>query len=191
MRAKQFFFVMIAFIALSLAAVAGSFVWGKNLLATKAAAVSDLEADRDIAQEKILRLQKAQNDSKNLEKVSKLLDRLLPRTKEQDKLVADIIYTSTSEAGIPFSKVKSFSFSGGTDPDSLSGSVISKENPGVYEYPFSLQIDDISYETLLQLLTEIETNGRIVQVANIQIAPGADDPNILIVSLSMKAYLQP
>lgn len=191
LSAKKFFYVMITALILSVAGIVGAYYWGDSQLQSKATTISDLLADRDISQEKIIKLQKAKQDAAGIDNINQLLDTLLPPSKEQEKLIADVIYTATAEAGIPFGQVSSFSFSGSSEPDNLSGTTVSKDNPGVYEYPFTLQINDVSYTTLLKLLQEIETNGRIVQVANIQISPDASDPSVLSVSLNMKAYLKP
>lgn len=189
MSTKKFFFVMLGLIAVSFVAVALAFYWGSGQLEKKSTALSDLIADRDVTQEAIIKLNKAQGDVENLDEVSALLDRLLPLSKQQENLIADILYTSTSEAGIPSSQVTSFSFTGTGEPNDLSGTTTSKENPGVYEYPFTMNISSISYDTLLKLLVEIETNGRIIQVDNVQITPQGD--GTLNVALSMKAYLKP
>lgn len=181
---------MIGIVAFSFISIALAFYWGSNQLEEKSASVADLLADRDIAQEKIVRLKKAEQDTQNLESITVILDRLLPAKKQQESLVADIIYTATSEAGIPFNQVSSFSFSGGAAPDDLSGATLSKTTPGVYEYPFSMSIGSITYDTLLKLLVEIETNGRIIQVDNVQISPQSGG-NLLTVGLSMKAYIKP
>lgn len=190
MSAKKFFFVLLGLLVLSFVAVAGSYVWGNNKLEKEAAAVSDLKADLDVTQEAIIKLQKAKSDAENVDSVIIVLDRLLPTQKEQDKLIADIIFTATAEAGIPFDKVTSFSFDSDSEPDDLSGTTLSRENPGVYEYPFNISISDISYETLLNLLREIETNGRIIQVDNVGISPSSIGSNVSV-QLSMKAYLKP
>jgi len=191
MRPKQFFFISLGLLLVSLLSVVGAFLWGSDQLEVKSSEVSTLIAERDVSREKILSLQKAQQDVENLDDVTLLLNRLLPEKKEQEKLIADIIFTATGEAGIPFSQVSAFSFSGGSEPSDLSGTVASKGNPGVYEYPFTLQINEITYETLLQLLREIETNGRIVQVENIQISPTSVNSSTVSVTISAKAYIRP
>ena len=152
MKPKQFFFILLTLLLVSLVSVIGAFLWGSDQLEVKSSEVSALIAERDVGREKILRLQNTRQDVENLDEVTLLLNRLLPEKKEQEKLIADIIYTATSEADIPFSQVSSFSFSGGSEPSDLSGTIASKGNPGVYEYPFTLQINEITYETLLQLL---------------------------------------
>jgi len=191
MKPKQFFFILLTLLLVSLVSVIGAFLWGSDQLEVKSSEVSALIAERDVGREKILRLQNARQDVENLDEVTLLLNRLLPEKKEQEKLIADIIYTATSEADIPFSQVSSFSFSGGSEPSDLSGTIASKGNPGVYEYPFTLQINEITYETLLQLLQEIETNGRIVQVENIQISPTSVNSSTVSVTISAKAYIRP
>ncbi len=190
MTAKKFFLVLLLLLVLSFVGVAGAYTWGSGKSEEKAMTVSDLKAERDVSEEAILKLKKAQSDAENVDEVVAVLDRLLPKEKEQDKLIADIIYTATAEAGIPFSQVASFSFNGGDEPGALSGTTQVKGITGVYEYPFNVNINNISYETLLQLLREIETNGRIIQVDNVGISPEAATSNVNV-QLSMKAYLKP
>lgn len=191
MKSKRFFFIMLALLIMSSLSVVGAFIWGSGQLEDKSNEISALIAERDVSREKILKLQKAEQDVDDLDEVVSLLDRLLPQKKEQEKLIADVIYTATGEAGISFSKVTSFSFSGDGEPSDLSGTVASTGNPGVYEYPFTLQITEITYETLLKLLQEIETNGRIVQVENIQISPTEVNSSTVSVTISAKAYIRP
>jgi Tfp pilus assembly protein PilO len=192
MKAKQFYFLLIALIILSAAGIVGAFVWSKDQLQNNAYAVSDLLAERDAQRDIIILLQQAQVQSDEVEEVSALLERLLPTEKNQETLILDIIYTATAEAGIPVSNITTFSFSGGNAPDALSGTQPFKEVAGVLEYPFNLALQDITYEAFLKLLTEVETNGRIVQVENVQISPSKADPGFLSnVTLSMKAFLKP
>ena len=192
LKAKQFYFILIAGTVLSISAIAGAFVWGKGQLKTNSENVSKLIAERDAQRDNIITLQQADQQIEELEEVNILLDRLLPREKNQETLILDIIYTATSEAGIPFSNIGSFSFSGSGDPGALSGTEPVQGVASVYAYPFNLQITDIQYDTLLKLLREIETNGRIIQVSTIQITPSKEDAGLLTaVSLSMEAYLKP
>lgn len=171
--------------------IIGAFYWGQTQLKDRSINDGNLLAERDASREKVLRLEKAQADTEDLDEITELLDTLLPNSKQQEKLIADIINTATSKAQIPFSKVSSFSFTGSSEPSDLSGTVPSEGNPGVYEYPFTLQINSITYETVLQLFKEIETNGRIVQVDNVQISPTSDGSNLVSINLSMKAYIRP
>ena len=181
---------MVGLLILSLLSIVGTYVWGSGQLEAKSAVVADKKATQDVTQEAIVKLQNNVVNDEDIQSIEELLDRLLPTTKEQDKLVADIIYTSTAEAGISFTKVSTFSFSGSGEPDDLSGTLASTGNPGVNEYPFNLSIESITYDTLLELLAQIETNGRIVQIDSIQITPNRLDSTVTV-NLSMKAYLKP
>ena len=192
MSAKRFYFLLIVVLVLSAGGIVGAYVWGRDQLKANALSVSDLLAERDVQREKIIILQQAESQSDEVESVNNLIDSLLPQEKDQEKLILDVIYTSTAESGIPLGSITTFSFTGGGDPDALSGTAPVKEFPGVLEYPFSLSLKDISYESLLRLLTQIESNGRIIQVDTIQIAPSKTDPGELSsVNLSMKAYIKP
>jgi Tfp pilus assembly protein PilO len=192
MDAKKFNYLLIALIVLSTLAIFLAFTWGKSQLEKNSNTVSELIAERDAQQEVIVALQKAETAAKELDEVNNLLNRLLPEEKNQETLVLDIIYTATAESNIPLSSIASFSFSGADDPDTLSGTTPSKEVPGVLEYPFSIELVDISYSALLKLLQEIEENGRIVQVSTVQINPDKTNSGLLSsVSLTMKAYVKP
>lgn len=183
---------MIILLVLSVVAIFGAFYWSKGQLEQNATAVSDLIAEKDAQRENIIVLQQAESKSEQVDEVNALLERLLPVKKNQETLVLDIIYTATAESGIPLDSISAFSFSGGGDPDALSGTLPSKEVVGVLEYPFSLELKDISYNALLKLLEEIETNGRIIQVDTVQITPDKEASGALAsVSLSMKAYVKP
>ena len=191
MNSRKFFFITLALLFVSILSIISAFYWGGSQLQIKSDEVSALLSERDVSREKILQLQSAQQDVENLDDVSLLLDRLLPQKKEQEKLIADIIFTATSEADIPFSQVSSFSFSGGSEPSDLSGTIASPGNPGVYEYPFTLQIIEVDYTTLLKLRHEIQTNGRIVQVENIQTSPSGLNSSTVSATIAAKAYIRP
>ena len=139
-KAKQFFYVMIAATALGFLGIVGAFYWGDMMLNERASTIADLQADRDISSEKILALKKAKQSDALLPDTKALLDRLLPKQKNQDTLVADVIYTASSEAGIPLQSISSLSFNASDAPSDQSGTVAFKDVPGVLSYPFSMSI---------------------------------------------------
>ncbi len=189
---KHFFFFMIAVIILSFGGIIGAFYWGNKQLVNKGNILSELKTDSDIAESKIVALRKVQHSSQLSESAESLLSTLLPNQKQQEKLVADILYTASSEAGIPIENIGSITFTGGGEPSDLSGTEESDDIPGVYTYPFSMSVSHISYDTLLSLLKEIENNGRLVQVDSLQISPDKlNVGQISDVSLSLKAFLKP
>ena len=191
-NSKQFYYIMIAVLILSFSGIVGALYWGNQQLKSKAQSIADLRSDSDISDAKIIALNKLQQSVELSDRTSKLLDSLLPKEKEQSKLVADIIYTATTESGIPIGKLGALSFTGNKEPSSLSGTEASKEFGGVYSYPFSLSVQNISYDTLLKFLQELENNDRLVQVDNIQISPDKQAPGqISSVNLSMKTFIKP
>lgn len=190
--AKQLFYGMIVLMLISFGGIIGAFYWGSQQLESKASLLSSLQTDNDVAQEKLIALDGAKKSTELKDEAEKLLSMLLPREKEQEKLVADVIYTAVAEAKIPVENIGALNFSGGGEASDLSGTVQSKDVPGVYAYPFTVSVEDISYETLLILLKEIENNGRLVQIENLEIAPDKNLPGqISTVNLSLKAFLKP
>lgn len=192
LRAKQFYYVMIATTVLSFCGILVAFYWGNQKLSDKASVIADLQADTDIAQDKLLALKNAKKSAELATEAEQLLTTLLPKTKEQEKLIADVIYTASAEAGIPLQNLGSLSFNSNDNPSDLSGTEQFTAVPGVYSYPFTMSVDDISYETLLKLLNEIEQNGRLVQVENLEISPDKENPGAIAnVNLSLEAFLKP
>lgn len=192
MSTKQFFYVMVAAAVAGFGAIIGSFYWGSNMLDASAKKVADLQTERDVAQEKIVALRSAQRGSSLTDNATQLLDTLLPDQKKQETLIADVIFTASAEADIPIESIGSITFAASGEPSDLSGTEQFKQVPGVLSYPFDMSVDNISYDTLLKLLLEIETNGRLVQIDNLQISPDKAVPgNISNVSLTMKAFLNP
>lgn len=191
-RPKQFFYVMIAVTILSFGGIAGAFYWGDTQLKNKADTVSNLKTDYDIVQAKLAALSKAKQSTSLSTNAESLLDTLLPKEKQQEKLVVDILYTATAEAGIPQANIGALTFAGDGETSDLSGTEQSKDVPGVYTYPFSISVQEISFDQLLLFLKEIENNGRLVQVEDLQITPNKIAPGqISTVSLSLVAFLKP
>jgi Tfp pilus assembly protein PilO len=87
MDAKKLYYTLIALVVLSTVAIFGAFSWGKNQLEQNSSSVSELIAERDAQQENIILLQKAETQSQEVEEVNILLDRLLPKEKNQETLV--------------------------------------------------------------------------------------------------------
>ena len=192
LEAKQFFYVMIATTILSFCGIIGAFYWGNQQLASKASTIADLQADVDVAQEKIIAIKNTKKSATSVEESEKLLDTLLPTKKEQERLIADVMFTASAEAGIPLKSIGALSFASNENPSDLSGTEQFKDVAGVYSYPFTLSVENISYETLLKLLTEIEENGRLVQIANLEISPDKEVPGQLAsVNLTLNAFLKP
>lgn len=192
MSSKRFFFVMIGVFLISIAVGVAGFIWTNNLLKEKAKTVSLAMAERDVLQYKIDLLRKSTSSLKDVDKLTTLVDAVLPKEKKQEDLIGDIIYTASSEAGISNNKISNITFTTTQTPDNLSGTTALKTVQGVFSYPFSIQIGKIPYSSLLNFLGEIEKNKRIIQVENISITPNKTDASqIDSVSLSLKTFVRP
>ena len=192
LTAKHYFYIMIFITIASFGGIVAAFYWGDQQLQAKANTLANLQTDRDIAETKLIALQKARQSTELSEEANALLAKLLPKQKQQEELIADVIYTASVESGIPLSKLGALTFTGNDEPSDLSGTEQSKDITGVYSYPFSVSVQDISYATLLKLLKEIENNGRLVQIDDVQISPDRNTPGqISSVSLTLNAFLKP
>ncbi len=184
---------MIAAALIGVLGVGSSLYFGNQKLTEKAAEVSELRTDRDLARITAEALREAQTGKQTALDSQELLDTLLPQKKNQETLIADVLYTATAEAGIPINSVSSLAFTlSSENPTDQSGTEKFKAVPGVSSYPFNIVVNDISYETLLTLLEEIESNGRLVQIDVLQISPDAQRPGFIgSVTLNLKAFLKP
>lgn len=192
MSPKRFYLLLLAVLGLVSLASVGGFVLVDGQLKTRARAVSLLIAERDAQSDKIDKLKVSKNSVQDAQKLNELINALLPTQKKQENLVADIIYTATNQASINANQIINISFSGTGVPDTLSGTSASKDIKGVYVYPFTLQLKDISYETMLKLFSELEKNKRIIQADQVQISPDKARAGFLSnVSLSLKTFVQP
>lgn len=190
---KQYYYVFIALATLGFLSIIAALYLGNATLADANNKTSVMLAERDVARDKLSRLTTVAAQVKESEEVEETVTSIIPKSKEQQTLVAEIIYKATSEAQINSSQISSFNFSG-SDSDSLSdlsGTTPLTSPAGVYEYPFSVAVADISYSQLLKLFNEIESNQRLIQISTVNITPSAANPGSLDINLVMKAYVQP
>ncbi len=190
---KQAFFALIGLCVLSGLSIILVLYLGNNRLRHSNAEISTLLSDRDITRQKLDKLTALADQGKKSEQIEKTVTAIIPRQKKQQTLIAEIIYKATSEANIKASQIVSFNFSG-NEKDTLgdlSGTVPLKTVAGVYEYPFSMNLQNVSYSKLLKLLSEIESNQRLIQVSNVNISPSGEQSDVYSVNLVMKAYVQP
>jgi DNA-binding transcriptional regulator YbjK len=184
--------IMLGVLAVSVALSAAGFWWADGQLQKKSAVVSDLLAERDAQSDKIDKLKTSKNSIQDAKKLNDLIYALLPKQKQQENLVVDIIYTATKQAGIDSAQITNINFNSTGVPDSLSGTSVSKEIQGVYVYPFTIQLKDVSFNTLIQFFSELEKNKRIIQADQVQITPDKTRAGYLSgVSLSLKTFVQP
>lgn len=189
---RRFYYVMLAVLLLTALGSVAGFLWADKQLKQKSVEVSELMADRDVQNDSIQKLNAAKKTAQDTKSTADLVNSALPKQKKQENLVADIISIANSTTGMGSDKITNFGFSGSGSPNSLSGATPLKDIQGVYVYQFNLQIKDISYATLLELLQRLELNKRIVQVDQLQIVPDkAKSGNLSSVSLALKTFIQP
>ena len=192
MSPRKFFMIMLGVLGISVAVSVAGFLWADGQLLKKSTTVSQLLAERDAQSDKIDKLKSSKNSVQDATKLNELINALLPKQKQQENLVVDIIYTATKQAGIVTTQITNISFNTTGAPDGLSGTTLSKEVQGVYVYPFSIQLKDISFDTLIRLFSELEKNKRIIQADQVQITPDKTRAGYLNnVSLSLKTFVQP
>ncbi len=184
--------MMLVILSLATIASIGGFLLADKQLSSSSKSVSLLKAEHDYQTDKINSLRTSNVAVPDSQGLNDLINSLLPRQKKQENLVADIIYTATTQSGIKPNQIVNISFSSSGIPDSLSGTSISKDIKGVYVYPFTLQLKDISYQTMLKLFQELEKNKRIIQADQVAISPDKARAGYLSsVSLSLKTFVQP
>ena len=192
MNPKRFYMIMLCILVVTTGGGGAAIYWADSVLKAKAHTVSELLADRDIQTDKIDKLRNSKKSVQNAKSASDLINRLLPNAKKQDNLVANIIYTATSQAGVPADQISSISFNSTGTPTTLSGTTVSKDIKGIYVYPFTLQLKDIPYTTMIKLFAAFESNQRIIQADQVTLNPDPAHPGMLAsATLSLKTFVQP
>jgi Tfp pilus assembly protein PilO len=109
--------------------------WSRTDASTgaKAATIANLQSDTDVAQEKIIAIKNTKKNADYVEEAEKLLNALLPTKKEQEKLIADVMFTASAEAGIPLQNIGALNFNSNENPSDLSGTEQFKDVAGVLE----------------------------------------------------------
>jgi Tfp pilus assembly protein PilO len=184
--------VMLGVFVVSIGVSGAGFYWADQQLGAKSHSVSELLAERDAQNDKIQKLESSKSTAAKAKQVDELISTLLPSQKDQDNLVANIIYTATKTAGLSPTQITNISFSTTGSPTALSGTTQSKDVQGVYVYPFNLQLKDISYTTMLKLFAAFESNQRIIQADQVQITPDKTRAGMISsLTLSLKTFVQP
>ncbi|MDQ3093645.1 MAG: type 4a pilus biogenesis protein PilO [bacterium] len=192
MTAKKFFIVMALVLILSIGGGIGVIYYGDKFLSKQSMELAKLKAERDAQFDVIQKIKSATGNPEDLATLRDLTDQVLPAEKKQSDLVADFLFTATTQAGIPTRNIQNISFSGSAAPDSLSGAIKSKDIPGLYEYPFTIQLKNIPYQQLIVFFSELESNKRLITIDNLQITPSTLNPNTVdSLSLAVKTYLKP
>lgn len=192
-KPKRMFYLLLSISMASILLIIASLYLGNKNLDNSAEQTSKLMAERDVSREKINRLEQIRRQSRDVNENEQAVQLILPETKKQQTLVAEIIYSATREADISSERIRNFDLSGSTEASSASGDLSGTEKvsgmTGVYSYPFSMRVDSISYSQIIKLLKAIEGNQRLIQVSETAITAAEDGK--LNLALTMEAYIQP
>ncbi len=192
MNAKRLFFIGIGIIGLTLVGGALLYLKSADILKNRAQSLSDLRAEAEALDEKIINAKSIQKQLAALSDTEKLIDEVLPPKKIQSDIVGQLLEIGKSSG----MNVENITFSGGGEQPvapELSQTVPIEGVNGVRALPINITLEPGSFDELIAFLQTIETNRRKMQIDTISITPQFDangNPNGLIdAQLTLNVYV--
>ena len=199
LNAKKLTYILVAsFILFTGASTYGIYVLDKHL-GKASKEYSSLMAQRDASEDRANDLVNISINDDLISKVSKEIDATIPKSKEQQNVLADLIHKMTDLVGIDGKYVNTIGFNGGgggTPDQQTSGTNKDKQFSTLRYYPISLEITNVTYPQLLSLLQKFEQSPRFIKVDQVQLTPnsGGDaaksKDTLQSVSISLRFYLR-
>ncbi len=181
MSPKRATLVLSILLVLVIAAGAGAFYLGDKMLQERSAEISDEKAELEAVNTAISIFQDSQKKVNTYEYVNDLSSKILPDSKSQSEVVAELTKFATKSN----MKIQALTFGAGdatqTDPN-LSQTEKVEGLAGVRVLNASLSFASepaIVYSNFLLFLNQIETNQRKMEVTTLTITPNLDDPNTI------------
>ena len=152
--------------------------------------VSILLAEQDVVGQQIDAYKKTEKQIAELSFVEQLANQVLPQSKEQANVVAEIRQFITS-SGLELESL-SFSNGSGTITGLSNSQTEAAENlAGVRILPATAVIaPGARYESVLTLLRKIETNQRKMQVTEVGLTPVPGSDTLASVTINLNIYLR-
>lgn len=196
---KKLSYVLSFLAALLICGLFTSAYFANELLDRKAAQLSKLKAESQVADELQEALKKNKADIQRYAELNKIAEAVVPQDKNQAQTVSEIVKIA-NESGIP--KLTSITF-----PASTLGGANGKKTqagltqvtpvsgiPGVYILPITITLDAsnaVRYSQFIAFLEKLENNRRTAQVSAVNITPDSKNPNAISFTLTVNQYVKP
>ena len=190
---KRAFYFLLGGLGLTILGGVGVFKLFDSQLATLNEDVGKLLAEQEAIGEQIKIYETAEAKVEELNFVEELSDKVLPTSKEQANVVAEL-KKFIVDAGLQFASV-TFSGSelgaGGLNVSQTQASTNLKI-PGVRVLPVTAVIEaGASYSDIIQLLQTIENNQRKMQVTDISLTPEPASSTFASITMQIDVYVRP
>ncbi len=186
---RKTFYGLLGSIAAVIAAGVGLFYILDGQLTSLNADIAKLMAEQEAGAEQITALEAADQQLDQLEAIEELADQVLPTTKQQANVVAEV-KSFIQSAGLEFSSV---TFSG-SDPNGNLAVSQTQARPGlvgVRVLPVTAVINaGATYSQVIDLLETIENNQRKMQVTNISLTPEPTGGTFSTLTLQVDVYVR-
>lgn len=198
MTPKKFFYVLLGLLAIIIVVFGLGFKFGLAKIDEEKEDIATVKAQISAVDEKLAITIATQTKLEQLDFIDAIANEVLPQEKFQPELVSQI-YKLADQNDIT---IVSMTFSNQNITESGGAVVIPKvtqatplkDAPGVYTLPVVLNANG-SYDDLLNLLEDIETNRRKMQVQSIKITPVKDSDGRLTgrftLTITLDVYVKP
>lgn len=189
MTPQKAFFALLAVTILVIGAGGGLYYYLNSSLVSLNQDVGELLAEQEVIGTQIQVYEETKQKVEELSFVEDLADEVLPQSKEQANVVAEI-RRFVSSAGLQLEAV-SFSSASGSTGLSTSQTEAVTSLPGVRVLPVTAVISSgATYDQILDLLTKVESNQRKMQVTEVSLTPIPGSDVIANFTLKMNIYLR-
>lgn len=192
LNAKNLFYFMCSFLVLGGIGVGYSLYWANAQLVARGDMINALNLEADDLDSQIINASRLTTQLSENEELRLIANEVLPRSKTQENIVAELLAIANSN-GVA---LEGINFVGGNT--NQANSPVSQADKvdgvaGVYSIAVSTGFET-TYEKLLTILEDLETNRRHFEVTDIDITPIKDESgNVSAYStqLTVLTYVRP
>ena len=198
MRPKKFFMIMLGVLAFILIAFGVGFKLGLNRIGEEKDSIADVKARVSAIDEKLALTIATQTRLEQLSFVDTIAKEVLPQEKFQPELVSQLYQIAENNNIV----ISSLTFTNQNITEKEGALVIPKvtqatpldDAPGVFTVPVVINSNG-TYDNLVGLLEDIETNRRKLQVQSVRITPLKDSNGTLTgrfsLVITLDVYVKP
>jgi Tfp pilus assembly protein PilO len=184
MTAKRYFYILSGILFVTVIGGGAAYYYASGLLHAKTVEYSQRQADLQIADEKILKLEDLQRQYQRLTPVIGDLEGVLPKTKKQSELAVDL-YNLAAKNGMTLSSLDFPAPSDKVLPGPTSQTTKAGDALGL---PVNFKLTG-TYDQLEAFLKDQEHLKRLTNVSSLSIE--SSNPNAIAFTLVLTAYVKP
>jgi len=187
MTPKKAFLAILAVLILTLLGGGAIYYFANNYLYAKASTISELKANIDVLDSKLVDTRRAITDYSDLSYLSDILDEVIPSEKTQSNVVGQLIEFA-NQSGVVVDNINFAPTNNANQAQALTQTLPVDGVSNINKLPINIGITG-EYSQILSFLNKLETNRRITQVDSISLSPD-ESGRIFSSNLSINVYVR-